>query len=175
MPNKPESNTVCNLCHYVITPWWLRHCVIMSWRCVIGLSFGRSYLIRGLNLMIAKSLKTADFSKICRFWDRFYLRKHRIHWKSTKMHQNPWIFAKNQIFTKKPRILVDFGLEVVKLTNSFHSRVRTRGGHINFFPWNLLFFNKICGVFFIPAWDFSRETSMAKRKTIFAWKDNPYI
>ena len=77
-------------------------------------------------------------------------------------------------------------------THSFHSRVRTPGGHINFF-WKPRFspksaiFTKISSfylnprflaksaVFLISAWAFNRETSMAKRKTYFALKGNPYI
>ena len=34
-------------------------------------------------------------------------------------------------------VFADFGLKVVKLTNSFQSRMRTQGGNINFFPENL--------------------------------------
>ena len=33
-------------------------------------------------------------------------------------------------------VFADFGLKVVKLTNSFHSRVRTQGGNIIFFSEN---------------------------------------
>ena len=40
---------------------------------------------------------------------------------------------KTTVFDLKTTVFVDFGLKVVKLTNSFHSRVRTQGGDITFF------------------------------------------
>ena len=65
----------------------------------------RPYLMKGLNLMQPKSVKTAVFGR-----------------KTADLR----------------RKAADFGLKVVKLRNSFHSRVRTQGENINFFL-------KICG------------------------------
>ena len=84
---------------------------------IIGLSFERPYLIKGLNLMIAKS---ADFdADLANFTD----------------------FADfNVDYADFHADFTNFGLKLVKLTISFHSTVRIQGGDIKFFL-------KICGFY----------------------------
>ena len=52
------------------------------------------------------------------------------------------VFNENTVFDLKTAVFPDFALKVVKLTNRFHSRVRTQGGHINFLSQKLWFLLK---------------------------------
>ena len=63
----------------------------------IGLSFGRPYLIKDLNIMIAKSMKSADFD------------------------------VDFVVFNVDFADFTDFGVILVNLTISFHSTVSIQG------------------------------------------------
>ena len=80
--------------------------------------------------------------------------------------QDPRFLPKTAVFSET----TDFGLKVVKLTNSFHSRVRTQGGHINFFFWKPGFSLK--SVVFTKIRGF---TIYGQTEDQFASKGNPYI
>ena len=99
------------------------------WPCsIIGLSFERPYLIKGLNLMIP------TFAENRSFW----VKNHSFQQKPQKP-QKPQFLSKEKprFLGQKLLFLVEncsfWGKKLVKLTNSFHSRVRTQGEHINFF------------------------------------------
>ena len=68
-------------------------------------------------------------------------------------------------FLAKTVVFADFGLKVVKLTNSFHSRVRTQGGNINFVPENCSFKT---AVFFTENRSFRKTTCLEKVTPIFS-------
>ena len=90
---------------------------------LFGLSFERPYLIKGLNLMIAKSMKSAvfdvDFSNFTDLAD---------------FNANSMDFDVDFTdFADFHADFTDFGLKLVKLTISFHSTVRIQGGNVNFY------------------------------------------
>ena len=73
-------------------------------------------------------IKTAVFSK-----------SHSFYSKMVVFSKNCGFWLENRDFDKNGVFFEDFGLKVVKLTNTFHSRVRTQGANIDFFPENSRF------------------------------------
>ena len=70
----------------------------------------------------------------------------------------------------KTTVFADFALKVVKLTNSFHPRVRIQGGNINFCPENRCFETTVLlkTAVFDP-----KSAVLAKRKTTCLEKVTP--
>ena len=59
--------------------------------------------------------------------------QHTFEPKTAVFFMKTMVFYLKIMFFGENRSFTDFGLKIVKLTNIFHSRVRTQGGNINFF------------------------------------------
>ena len=87
-------------------------------------------------------------------------------------------YFKAMVFIKTA-VFADYDLKVVKLTNSFHSSVRTQGGNINFFLKTAVYKSQFINHGFKSAVlklrILPKNADFGQTKDHFPRKGNPYI